>query len=451
MVNLFPEAVPPGGRDGGFLSRTPGLRLLASIGGGPIRGMHVFGSYAYVVSGPELYRIDTALTQTLLGTVTGTDAVSMADNGIQLFVACNPDGFIYNATTGVFGQITDPDFPGAVTVAYLDSYFVFTEPNSQRAWVTALLDGTSIDPLDYASAEAAPDLLVAHIVSHREVWMFGKNSVEVWYNAGNADFPLSRIQGAFIETGCDAPYSIAKMDNSIWWLGGDDRGRGIIYRSNGYQPARVSTEAIEYAIQKYSTISDAIGFAYQQAGHSFYVLTFPTENKTWVYDAATQLWHERLWFNNGDFVRHRANCKIIFNDMVIVGDYQNGNIYEYDLETYSDNGTIQRWIRSWRALPTGTNNGKRTTHHSLEVFVESGTGLVTGQGSDPQIQLRWSDDGGHTWSNYHAKSIGKIGEFGKRVKWQRLGSTSGINDRVYEISGTDPVKIVITGAELDVR
>lgn len=448
MVNLFPEVIPEGGKEPAFLNRAPGLRLLATVGTGPIRGEWTFGGYGYVVSGSSLYQIDTSYTATLLGTVIGTGPVSMSDNGTQLFVAANPNGYIYNSSTGVFAQISDPDFPGAVTVGYLDGYFVFNEPDSQKVWVTSLLDGTSVDPLDFASAEGSPDGLVAIIIDHREAWLFGENSVEVWYDAGLADFPLQRIQGAYNEIGCIAPYSVAKLDNGVFWLGGDARGQGIVYRANGYTGQRVSTHAVEWQIQQYGDISDAIAYTYQQDGHAFYVLTFPTANATWVYDVAANAWHERAAFSGGTFIRHRGNCQMAFNNEIIVGDYENGNIYALDLETYSDNGTSQKWLRSWRALPTGKNNLKRTAQHSLQLDCESGVGLTSGQGSDPQVMLRWSDDGGHTWSNEHWRSMGAIGEYGRRVIWRRLGMTDKLRDRVYEVSGTDPVKIAIMGAEL---
>jgi hypothetical protein len=139
---------------------------------------------------------------------------------------------------------------------------------------------------------------------------------------------------------------------------------------------------------------------------------------------------------------------VSFNGEIIVGDYENGNIYAFDMETYADNGQIQKWLRSWRALPTGQNNLKRTTHHSLQLDMETGVGLNSGQGSDPEVMLRWSDDGGHTWSNEHWVKVGKIGQYFKRAIWRRLGMTLKLRDRVYEVSGTDPVKISITGAEL---
>ena len=448
MVNLYPEVIPEGGKEPAYLQRCPGMELIATVGTGPIRGLWNNNNNLYIASGSELYKATPDLTITKLGDITGTGPVSMADNGFQLFVACNPNGFIYNFTTGVFQQITDPDFPGAVTVGYLDGYFVFNEPGSQRVWVTQLLDGTSIDATDVASAEGAPDFLIAVLVDHREAWLFGSNSVEVWYDAGLSDFPLTRIQGAFNEIGCAAPYSVAKLDNGVFWLGSDARGRGIVYRANGYTGQRISTHAVEWQIQQYGNLSDAIGYTYQQDGHSFYVLVFPSANTTWVYDVATNAWHERAGWANGAFTRHRGNCQMSFNGEVVVGDYENGKIYAFDSDVYADDGQIQRWLRSWRALPTGQNSLKRTAHHTLQLDCESGVGLNTGQGSDPQVMLRWSDDGGHTWSNEHWAGMGKIGEHYRRVFWRRLGMTLKLRDRVYEISGTDPVKIAIMGAEL---
>jgi hypothetical protein len=483
MVNLFPEAIPEGsgGKEAGFLMRCPGLRLLATVGTGPIRGLWVTNGVAYVVSGSEFYSLNTSWVATLIGSVSGTGPVSMADNGTQIFIACNPLSYIYNVDTLAFAQITDPDFPGAGSVGYLDGYFVFNEPGTQKFWVTSLLDGTSVDPLDFASAEGYPDDVVALIVDHREIFLFGNTSVEVWYDAGTPDFPLARIQGAFMEVGCEAAYSVAKLDNSVFWLGSDARGRGIVYRANGYTPARISTNAVEYAIQSYGNITDAIGYTYQQDGHPFYVLIFPSAEATWVYDVSTQLWHERAAFENGLFVRHRSNCQMSYNDEIVVGDYEDGRVYAFDLDVYADDDQTQKWLRSWRALPTGQNNLKRSAHHSLQLDAETGVGLaqypsydaaekllteaglyltteagdylttsayLAAPGYDPQVMLRWSDDAGHTWSNEHWNSMGKIGAYGTRTIWRRLGMTEKIRDRVYEVSGTDAVKIAIMGAEL---
>ena len=180
------------------------------------------------------------------------------------------------------------------------------------------------------------------------------------------------------------------------------------------------------------------------------MLTFPTAGKTWVYDVAVNSWHERAGFLNGDFLRHRSNCQAAFNNAPHVGDYENGSVYVLDLSVYADNGSPQKWLRSWRAIPTGQNDLKRTTHHMLQLDCETGVGLNSGQGSTPQVMLRFSDDGGHTWSNERWVSMGAIGTYAARAIWRRLGMTTELRDRVYEVSGTDPVKLVIIGAELAV-
>jgi len=549
LVNLFPEAIPDGGKEAGFLNRAPGLQFLQTVGTGPIRGLWAHqtnGSDFYVVSGSQVFRLAaTNGTPELIGTVSGTGPVSIADNGAVIFFACNGPSYTYFEPTGAFDQITDVNFPGAVTVAYIDNLFVFNEPNSQRIWSVDTVDpvtATYIYPLVFnslyfSSADGSPDGVVAINVDHRQMWVFGTDSVEVWYNAGLANFPLTPVQGAFNEIGCVAPYSIAKLDNALFWLGTDARGQGIVYKNNGYSGVRVSTHAIEYAIAQYGNISDAVAYTYQQEGHAFYVLNFPSASKTWVYDVSVQAWHERASGDENQY-RHRSNCQCNFGGTIIVGDFANGNIYSFDLDVYADNGQVQKWLRSWRALPTGQNNLKRTAHHSLQLDAETGVGLngvdpstpltnllaesyftplllvesydtpilvtetgdaidtessvellatllgatddmltessedilatllgatddlltesgedilvtvTTTQGVLPQAMLRWSDDGGHTWSNEHWRSMGAIGQYGYRTIWRRLGMTEKLRDRVYEVSGTDPVKIAIMGAEL---
>ena len=463
LVNLYPESTPDGGKTAAYFQRVPGITsVLNAEGTGNVRGMWVVKNVLYAVIGSRFMSFtglgtSTVTTTTHSSIVTGTGPVSMVDNGTQIFIAANPDGYIYNINTTAFAQIGDPDFPGAVTVGYINGYFVFNEPNSQRVWVTELFDGSSIDPLSFASAEASPDNVVSLIVDHKEIWIFGNNSTEVWYDAGQPDYPLAPIQGAFLETGCAAPYSVAKMDNSVFWLGTDARGFGMVYRARGYQPQRISTHAIEYAIQSYSTISDAIAYTYQQDGHMFYVLTFPPANVTWVYDAATQMWHQRAYLatTTGQLNRHTPTCMATLGTRVYVGHSTEPRIGYYDFSQWTEfsNQRRQPWIRSWRALPPGENTLKRTAHHSLQLDCEAATSTVaeistTGASIEMNASLRWSDDGGHTWSNLHTESMGFLGQTGRRVIWRRLGMTMKLRDRVYEISGTDPVKLAIMGAEL---
>lgn len=452
MVNLFPEVVPEGGKEPAFLNRAPGLALLATVGAGPIRGLREVAGDLYVVSGAALYKVTTVFGTTLIGAVDNSTSsiVSMSDNGLQLMVTSNGFGYIYNFQTTVFSTIVFPagNVYGAGTVGFIDGKFVYNEPNTQVVWCTAVNNGLVTDFRDYRAAESSPDNVVAVITDHSEIWILGANSTEVWYNADMPNFPFLPIPGAFNEIGCAAVATVAKLDNTIFWLGKDKRGQGIVYRAKGFIAERVSTHAIEWQIQQYGDLSLAVAYTYQQDGHAFYVLTFPVQGVTWVYDVATQAWHERAGYSGGVFVRHRGNCQAFYNNITILGDYSNGKLYRLGLDLYDDAGTSQKWLRSWRALAPGENKLTRTAHHSLQLDCESGVGLSSGTGTDPQVSLRWSDDGGHTWSTPRAITMGTIGTYDTRVIWRRLGMTTKLRDRVYEVSGTDPVKIVIIGAEL---
>ena len=448
-VNLFAEAVPEGGKEAAFFSRCPGLRLITTIGTGPIRGLWQFGGFAYVASGTTLYKVNSAWSASVIGTITGTGQVSMANSATQLWIACNPDAFVYTVDTGTFQQLADSItniFDGAGTVSYMDEFFLFNKPDTDEIYASNNADGAVIPVGSFTQVTGTSDIIISVMANHRELWIFATNSIEVYYYSGGEFFPFDRIQGAFNEIGCAAAYSVAKLDNGLFWLGSDARGSGIVYRTNGYSGQRISTHAIEFAISGYSVISDAVAFTYQQEGHAFYVLTFPTEGKTWVFDISTMAWHERASYVGGEFARHRANCQMNFNNQAVVGDYENGKIYAYDLDVYTDDSQTQKWLRSWRALPPGQNNLKRSVQHSLQLDCETGSGAQVY--SEPTVSLRWSDDGGHTWSNYHEKGIGLTGNYSKRVIWRRLGMTMKLRDRVYEISGTNDQKVAIIGAEL---
>jgi hypothetical protein len=219
-----------------------------------------------------------------------------------------------------------------------------------------------------------------------------------------------------------------------------------VIRADGYSPSIVSTNHLHYLFESYTTTSDAIGFGYVQEGHSFYVLTFPTEKKTWVYDASTNLWHQRRSYPvdaAGDEGRHRANCYAFFDGKHLVGDYTDGKIYEWDMGVYKDGTQTIRRIRTSQIVH---NDRKNIFFHKFELDFEGGVGLATGQGNDPQAMLQWSDDGGHTWSNEQWVDIGPIGEYTARAVWRRLGRS---RNRVFRVMVSDPVKFVLIAAHLD--
>lgn len=445
-VNCYLELDQGSPRAPVALYGTPGTVLRVTLGAGPIRGGLVMGSYAYVVSGSGVYRLDTLFTATLLGSIsTSAGDVGMAHNGTQVAIVDGVGGWL--ATASALAQITDVDFPNGVTrVTSQDGYFIFTGlANSEEFFINETpRNGAVYSGTDFASAEGSPDYTLACISDHRELWLFGSESGEIWLNTGNPDFPFERSQNTFIEQGCAAAATVAAMDNTIYWLGGNKTGQGIVFKAQGYTPVRISNHALEKALAGYETISDARSFCFQIEGHAFYVLTFPTADHTWLYDASTGEWTEWLWRDPGtnEDHRHRANCAFFFNGEHIVGDWENGNLYALDLDTYSDNGDPIRRLRRTQAV---SKESKRLFFAQMTVDMETGVGLATGQGSDPQLMLRYSNDGGHHWSNEKTASLGAAGKYGRKV---RFGPSGSGRDRVWEISMTDPVKFAVFGADV---
>jgi hypothetical protein len=288
-------------------------------------------------------------------------------------------------------------------------------------------------------------MIVTEVSSHNELIIFCEQSGEVYYDSGLYPTPFRRNISGVFEVGCISPYSVAKIDNSVMWLGKSSTGVGIIYRLNGYTPMRMSTYSIEYAIQQMPDIRDAIAFTYQEEGHHFYVITFPQGNRTFVFDINTNLWHERASFNTatGTLNRWEAQGYAYFDNKHLVCDYLEGNIYYLSLDQYLDNGNLRKWVRSFR---TPHSEMKRVLQHKLTLEIESGASQT--QGLDPQVMMRYSDDGGHTWSAENWRSMGMEGEYNKRVNWYRLGMTKGA-PRIYEFSGTDAVKTVLLAAYLE--
>lgn len=442
-VNLYP-VMDPEGKAQIALYGTPGLTRFAETAAGDGRGLYEAAGRLFAVVGATLYEIAASGTATARGALaSASGAVSMADNGLHLVIVDGVHGYKLTLATNAFEQIADEDWPRANRIAFQDGYFLINDVGSGRFFVTSLY-GTDVDPLDFASAEGAPDPLVSLLCDHRELWLFGDESTEVWYNSGGADFPFSRLDGAFVETGCAAPHSVAKMDNAVFWLTKDKRGQGHVVRAQGYQPQIISSRAVEYAIQSYGDISDARAYTYQQEGHAFYVLSFPSADRTWVYDAATNLWHERMYWDGAEH-RHRGACYAFAFSRHMVLDHSNGRVYELDLDAYSDDGDE---IRAIRRTQHQAAQGKRLFWSALQIDCEAGVGRSSGQGSDPQMMLRWSDDGGKTWSNEHWRSMGQQGEYKRRAIWRRLGQS---RDRVYEVVISDPVKRVIVDAWADVE
>jgi hypothetical protein len=345
---------------------------------------------------------------------------------------------------------TDGAFTGGSSVDVVDNYFVYNRPGTQQYASSDLLSPITYG-LAFASKFTGPDDLVSLIVDHGQIYLLGEKTSEVWADVGTFPFPFQRIPGASSQHGIAAEFSMARFANSFAYVSRNDRGQAVIVQMNGYFPQRISTHAVENTLVN-QDISDAVAYTYQLEGHECYVVTFPSLELTWVYDGSTQMWHKWLWCDNqNNYKRHRSNCSAFFQGSVLVGDYENGQIYRLDPNNYTDNG---QHIRRMRRCPHLVADFQRQYFDELQIQFQPGVGLQGIEtfplgdndiGINPQAMLRWSNDGGSTWSNEHWAGIGKVGKYQNRIIWRRLGQA---RDRIYEVVVTDPVKAVIVSANL---
>lgn len=395
-------------------------------------------------------------SKTFIGNLnTNTGPVCIRDNGPGGYavIVDGQYGYLYTIGGGL-AQITDPAFLPADRVAFIDGWLIFNHVGTQTFFTNAPTPYTvTFSGSFYALKDSSSDNLITLMENNRELWLIGERTSEVWYNAGGANFSFSRIPGVSPQIGCAAPQSIARLGTlGLVWLAKSERGENVVIKTNQYSYEEISTPAVASAIATYPLVSDAISFVYEEDGHLFYVLTFPTADKTWVYDlkastqAGTPQWHERASFNpaTGTFHRIKANCFANYQNIRMVGAFQAQSGYQMSREYYADGDTpligLRRTPHLW-----SKENRKRLFHSSLQIEFAPGVGLQTGQGSSPQAMLRWSDDGGTTFGTQHWTTIGAAGRYKNRAMWRRLGHA---RDRVYEMSISDPVKRDIVGATL---
>lgn len=443
LINMYCEQEPPDAKTSVAVFGCPGITPFTRSGTGPIRGFHDMGGLLYVVSGPTLYSVTSdGTTAALGGAVSGTGVVSMDDNGTQLVITNGTYGYIYTTTTGL-SLITDVDFHAANTVTFFDQRFVYDRAGTNQFFASDSLDGTSYDPLVIASAEARPDNVVAVILNAQMLMVFGVRTIEFWSDVGAANFPYERVPGALIERGILAPMAKCKADNTVFFIG-DNR---VLYRVSGMSLQRVSNFAVEHEWATYTTVSDCFMFAFQMNGHEFVVVTFPSQPKTWVLDVATGLPHERESWDqyNNNYGRWRINCHRRMYGKELVGDQYSNNIGYLDNSAYTEFGCT---IQGTAVSPPIHSDRKRVFMSRFELDVESGVGLSTGQGSDPQIMLDYSDDGGRTFSTRQLwKSMGVEGAYKQRLRWTRLGQS---RNRVMRLTITDPVRRTLIAANADI-
>lgn len=382
----------------------------------------------------------------------GTTITGVSYNALTLTLSANATATIstsdtLTATLPAFQQITDPAWLPADRVAFIEGWLIFNNTQTRTFFTTAPVPYTvSFAGAFYALKDSSTDNLVTLYENNRELWLIGERTSEVWFNQGGANFAFSRLPGVGPQIGCSAKHSITRMGPALVWLARNEQGENMVVATNQYTWERISTHAIEHAISGYPYVSDAIGYAYEEEGHMFYVLTFPTADVTWVFDATTKMWHQRASWDStaGVYHRHRSNCYMNMQDLRLVGDYQTGQIHQMSRQVYTDAGNI---LRCQRRTPHvwSRENRQRVFMAAIQVEFTPGVGLQTGQGANPQAMLRWSNDGGFSWGNEHWTSIGLVGQTRNRATWRRLGRA---RDRVFELNFTDPVPRDIVGATL---
>lgn len=460
-INFYPEIDPtrqPGDRGVVALYPTPGLQTEIEFPiAGEIRGMRALSGlqYAIAVCGRYVYRLAQDLTYTQIGVLnTNAGPVSITDNvmtsqGLTAYLADGSSRYYYIVATNTFAELpgVDGDWIGANVVDTIDNYIAYNEPGTQN-WAVTDLGSPFSTTLLYGSKDGSPDSLVTLIADHRQVYLLGEVTTEVWTDVGSVipniiTFPFQRVSGTSSQNGCGARFSVARFAETFMFLARDTLGTATIGMMKGYEYQRVSTHAVENSLVGYD-VSDARAWSFQIEGHEFYVISFPQIDLTWVYDLTTAQWFKWLWWdtNTAVYKRHRAQCGIAFANKNLVGDYENGRIYSLDFDKYTD---ADNPIRRLRRAPHITTDLQRQYFEEFQIQFQPGVGLALGLGEDPQAMLRWSNDGGSTWSNEHWVSIGREGNYTNRAIWRRLGWA---RDRIFEVVITDPVKAVIVSANL---
>lgn len=434
-VNLYLSGMETPSKNAFILERMPGLVPFSTIIAAP-RGCIEAQGRAFVVAGQSLFEIDHNGVATVRGTLsTNTGPVGMAFGVTQLVIVDGLNGYILTLSSNVFAPITDPDFPGSRTVGYLNGFFTLVTPNAQQAYVTAIDDAGNIDALDFVSAERSPDPIVGQVCAFGEWWMIGEYTTEIWQPSGALDFPFSRNEGANMEVGAVAAFSIKSVDNSVIFVGRDRNGAGLVYRFQGYQPMRISTQAVEEELAKSSDLSEAVAFTFQKRGKTFYCLNAPGLTSTWCYELASGTWFEACDLDgNGQFTQWRGQYHMFcFGENLVCGS--DGVVYRMDhaVNTYGSDPIVCERISPHEALPT-------LDRQFFKEFVLDSEFGVAPLGVTPLVELSWSNDGGFAFSNPIQVSLGLTGQRYARATWNRLGYA---RDRVWKVRFSDNAPFAI--------
>jgi hypothetical protein len=446
-VNLYPELNQDDADYPLTMYPVPGLKPLgAPPVVGRARGLYwATNKNIYAIVEQAVYQINQntwAFTQ--LGSLTDAlhTPVTMVDNGnYVLLLNGTATGYTINMTTGDVAQITDPNFFGGTRAGFLSTFLVNNVPGTQEFQST--LSGQFLyNGLYVASKTGYPDLLATLAVMHLEIWLIGERTTEVWYNAGNANFPFALYPGVFLEHGTPAPWSLAQHDLAVFFLAQDKDGTNTVVKGHDYKLERISTHGIEWMLSQMNTTSDCVADLYAIEGHIFYRMHFISANKTLVYDDRIGMWHEVVYTDaNGQENRALDIFATQAFGLNISLDWANGYLYQLDQNTYTDNGSLRVFRRGFPHL---TSNGRQIYYAAFKASIDTGTDSL--DAVVPQIYLRWSDTKGRSWSNPVGRSLGGPGAYNLEPRWNRCGRG---RDRVHELFWSANAKIALNGAWVD--
>lgn len=435
LLNMYAEiSTQNSSKTNILLLQRPGEKPFTTVGSGPIRGIHTMDGIPFVVSGTEVYTVGSGGNSVLLGNLPGTDRVDMADNGFEVAIVSENRGYI--ATTTTVTEITDEDFRTPSSVTFQDTFFIFSEVNTAVMFRSEPLDGLSYNGLDFATAENNSDDLRRVYSDGDELWAMGLDNLEFWYNDLSSAFSYTPTQGKVYETGLLARDTVKKIDNSLMWLGSDERGGRIIWRGGGGAPIRKSTHAVEKKMDEAPNPEEAYAFTFTIEGHAFYIITFP-DFVTFCYSASTDFWFE--WHNWEQNDWNPIGFTNAFNKR-LVGDRRSNKIYELDLNTFNDDGI--RFAKEGISQPLSTEDQSLAAHSFFRLDVDAGTG------DDAIVFLSWADEDGISFNNPKQMTTGKTGQTNKRLFRRRLGLS---RSRVYKFRCTEDIKFIVKGAYLGAK
>lgn len=419
LVNMYFEEAPTSLEDQVALIARPRVTQFTTAGEGPIRGLYrkgnVLANAGYsgqiiCLSGDQLYRVhQTTGVATLIDTVEGDLRMSAEGTESVVVLACGTK--LYSTNGSALTEIAMPDGKFAYAVDYLNGYFIVTSELGRFYW--SAVGGTSIDALDYATAESQPDTLLTHKVIGDELWLFGRYSIEPWQPTGDLDLPFQRIGGRIFGIGVTGRETVQKLSqqgiDKVCWVGTDRR----VYMTDP-NPTPISDHAMEERLSRVTNPADLYATtANDLHGHDFYILHLTDGLGSWAFDIGTRKWSEWRSYGRDNFCG--AVSTIAPNNAPMLGDDTSNIIWELTHDERTDDG--EPVIFEWSGLLEVTGPPQRCNN----LLIEAETGNNPDPEADPVVHLYLSDDSGRTESEAIPAYLGRQGEHDTRVMWTRLG------------------------------